>query len=325
MKKNVKRIINLIVIFLIAIAMYVFLRNIPSTLVGKTINKIGEELKATVTKNFDSKYNPYEGGNSKFTSKSFSMDNRGLYLDFDYDGNPLYCVHKGASLTKKGGRIEDLEEIGEKILKVKTSYKNSENSALEALNKQIEDMLKSYPNVIYKTDPESLGSKEGFLAYGTYIYYYEMTGDYEPRQANAEESYILTYQGDFSKDYDKFCAVRQEAIWQTESLRYKNGSYPALPAEGSTKYIIRKTNKDNADAMKKQAENYQDFIDKIAQRAEEKKNEPDDKKIENQKRLAQKKLEQERMEKEKRLEQERLEQERFEKQKLEQERLVILH
>ena len=250
MKKNIKRIINLIVLIAIAIVMYIFLRNIPSMLVASDntkINKIEEELKAAGGGAVNTNFQGYDPAKAVFTTESLGFREKG-YLDFKHGNNYLYCAFRGGVIHQQGFTYDRLVSESTNLLSTKSDYHKSESSAASQLASFVKQKAEGIPGkqrVVRKGNDVYL--------YATFLHYFEMDGEYAPRKATPKEAYILTYQGVYKKDYDEFNAIRQEAIWKTPSLRVKD-----IGKEGHDKH-----NEAAAESVIEQAEKFEDFIKAI--------------------------------------------------------------
>lgn len=165
MKENIKKIINLIILTILAVGTFIIVKSIPSFLIKEA--KID---KTQVSGLLDM------APNAVFEVNPTNLVHQGDYYRVIVDGiEQIYCAQKGGSL-KASGYYTTYEDV----------------KALEG----------SYESDGTCSNP---GGKESYL-------YYEIASK---RKATPREAFILTWP---DPDWDSWSSVKQEAIWDTDSL-----------------------------------------------------------------------------------------------------------
>lgn len=202
MKEKMKKIINLILLIVIAILTFVFVKNIPSMLVGKetgtnnseiqTIEKVEDELEAMAP-----------GARFDVKGEVGHLVSGGGYTRVVAPGaaSQIYCAMKGGSLNSSG-------ETYEQVYSYTMSQLNRTSGWRRKYHQHINPSVKI-----------------------SAVYYYVST----VRAANPAEGYILTWP---APGWNDWSAVKQEAVWDMGSLS-ANKKPPKASSAGAIADLIK--------------------------------------------------------------------------------------
>lgn len=190
MKQNIKRIINLVILIILAIVTFLFAKSIPDFLIGKTSDNtqmLGNIETAQTTQEIekvdDSEVLAMAPGAAFGVSTSNLVKLNivdGLYFRVIVDGiSQLYCAQKGGRLSGQGYTYEEV-----------VSFVNSNDGKKGGED----DCILPNPS-----------KKES-------IPYYHVS---QVRKGNAFESYILTWPAYDDIEWNTWMVYKQEAIWAT--------------------------------------------------------------------------------------------------------------
>lgn len=180
MKEKIRKIINLIVLTILAVIVFVLVKNIPSILTGKKQNEEIDTIKVI-----------QKVGNESVEALApgalFELNEGNVKKDGDYwrvigagVPDPIYCAQKGASLNGHGKSYEEI-----------LAYANS-------MEGQTTGWVKKKKHVKIET----------FLSRA----YYFNDGS---RAATDYEAYVVTFP---DPDWNSWSGIKQEAIWDTVTL-----------------------------------------------------------------------------------------------------------
>ncbi len=183
MKEKIRKIINLIILTMLAIIVFVLAKNIPFILTGKKQNEEIDTIK-TIQKVGNEKIQALDGGP---TGALFELHEGNVVKDGDHwrvigDGipTPLYCAQKGSSLNGHGKSYKEISD-----------YAKSKNGAT--------------------TGWVTGNTHIGVFEYTSRAYYF----DDGTRAASDYEAYVVTFP---DPEWDSWSAIKQEAIWDTVTL-----------------------------------------------------------------------------------------------------------